>query len=94
MEGKEIDMGSIDRSTGEVVKPEKPALPPCPDASIDRWFANVESGKAQACDLMAFAKGKYSLSDVQEGRILAFVASKQNPPIDTEFTKEYEGAEA
>jgi hypothetical protein len=79
----------------EVAKPSvaKPRLPPCEDKSIDRWFSNIESGKAQACNLMDFAKSKFTLSDVQEGRILAFVASKQNPPIDSEFTAEYEGAE-
>lgn len=93
MEGKEIDMGAINRDTGEVTQPENPSLPMCPEASIDRWFANVDAGKAQAADLMAFAKGKFSLTDVQEGRILAFVALKQNPPIDTTFTEEYEGAE-
>lgn len=92
----EKDMGTIiDRTTGEITKgaPEKPALPPCPDAKLDRWMANVDEGKAQACDLMAFAKAKYTLSDVQEGRILAFVALKEKPPIDTTFTEEYEGAE-
>jgi phage recombination protein Bet len=93
MEGREIDMGSIDRSTGEVTRLEKTELPPCEDKSIERWFSNVESGKAQACNLMDFAKNKFTLSDVQEGRILAFVAAKNNPPIDSEFTAEYEGAE-
>jgi hypothetical protein len=76
-------------------KPEvaKPELPPCPDTSLERWFSNVESGKAQACDLMDFAKSKFTLSDVQEGRILAFVAAKNNPPIDAVFVEEYEGLE-
>lgn len=88
------DMGTItDRETGEVTKPEKPALPACPDASLDRWFRKVDEGKAQACDLMAFAKGKHTLTDVQEGRILAFVASKNNPPIDGDFVEDMEQAE-
>jgi hypothetical protein len=93
MEGKEIDMGSIDRSTGEVTRLEKTELPPCEDKSIERWFSNVESGKAQACNLMDFAKGKFTLSDVQEGRILAFVAAQEKPPIDAAFITEYEGEE-
>jgi hypothetical protein len=42
---------------------------------------------------MDFAKVKFTLSDVQEGRILAFVAAKNNPPIDAAFITEYEGAE-
>ena len=87
------EMGSIDRSTGEVTAPERPALPACPDAKIDRWFANVEAGRARACDLMAFAKAKFSLTDVQEGRILAFVALKEKPPIDGSFVEEMENAE-
>ena len=71
----------------------KPELPPCEDKSLERWFSIVESGKAQACNLMAFAKGKCTLSDVQEGRILAFVTAKNNPPIDAEFVAEYDGSE-
>lgn len=78
-EGKEIDMGTIERETGEITPPAKPALPPCPDAKIERWFENVTAGKAEADELLAFAKGRYSLSDVQEGRILAFVANSKLP---------------
>lgn len=98
-EGKEIDMGTIDRETGEITPPAKPAaLPPCPDAKIDRWFANVTEGKAGADELLAFAKGRYSLSDVQEGRILTFVANSKLPQPATaddtdDFVKQMEGAE-
>jgi hypothetical protein len=90
------DMGTIDRETGEVTKsgaPEKEPLPACPDAKIDRWIAKVESGKAQADELLAFAEGRHTLSPEQTQRIEAFVASKLNPPIDADFTKAYEGAE-
>lgn len=87
------DMGTIDRTTGEVTPPARPELPPCPDAKIDRWIKNVEDGKAQACDLMAFAKAKYTLTDVQEGRILTFVALQEKPPIDGSFVEEMEKAE-
>lgn len=92
----EIDMGTIDRSTGEVTKPgapEKPALPPCPDAKIDRWIANVEAGKGEASELLAFAEGRYTLSTEQKKRITDFAALKANPPIDAEFVQEMEGAE-
>lgn len=90
------DMGTIDRSTGEVTKPgapEKPALPPCPDAKIDRWIANVEAGKGEASELLAFAEGRYTLSTEQKKRITDFAALKANPPIDAEFVQEMEGAE-
>lgn len=89
----EIDMGTIDRTTGEVTQPAPKELPACPDAKIDRWIKNVEDGKAQACDLMAFAKAKYTLTDVQEGRILVFVALKEKPPIDGDFVEEMNAAE-
>lgn len=87
------DMGTIDRTTGEVTPPARPELPPCPDTKIDRWIKNVEDGKAQACDLMAFAKAKFTLTDVQEGRILTFVALKEKPPIDAEFVEDMNAAE-
>lgn len=97
-EGKEIDMGTIDRETGEITPPAKSALPPCPDAKIERWFENVTAGKAQADELLAFAKGRYTLSDVQEGRILAFVANSKLPQPATaddpdEFIRDMEKAE-
>lgn len=87
------DMGTIDRETGEAKPSGKQALPPCPDDKIDRWIKNVEDGNAQACDLMAFAKGKYTLTDVQEGRILTFVALQEKPPIDGDFVTDMEKAE-
>lgn len=94
MPAVERDMGTIDSETGEVTPPAKPALPPCPDTKIDRWFANVTEGKAKADELLAFAKGRYSLSDVQEGRILAFVAvSKATADNTDDFVKQMEDAE-
>lgn len=95
LDGREIDMGTIDRATGEITPPR--ALPPCPDAKIDRWFANVTEGKAAADELLAFAKGRHTLSDVQEGRILAFVANSKLPPplpADTDdFVRDMEKAD-
>lgn len=85
------DMGTIDRETGEVTPPppSKPALPACDDAKIDRWFKNVEGGKARAEDLMAYAEAGWTLNDEQRQRITAFVESKGvQPPIDTTYTKE------
>ena len=89
----EIDMGHIDRSTGEVTPPAKPELPPCPDSKIDRWIANVEAGKGEASELLAFAEGRYTLNPGQKKRITDFAELKANPPIDADFTKDYEGAE-
>lgn len=86
------DMGHIDRTTGEVTPAQKPGLPPCPDVKIDRWIKNVEDGAARADELLDFAKGRHSLTDVQEGRILAFVATFK-PPIDGDFVKDMEGAD-
>ena len=97
MEGKEIDMGTIDRSTGEVIPECRQKLPPCPDTKIERWIHNVREGKAQADELMAFAKGRHTLNDEQEQRINEFVerfiAEQAIPPIDADFVKEMEGAE-
>lgn len=78
----------IDRETGEITPPTRAQLPPCPDAKIDRWFENVTAGKAKANELLAFAKGRYTLSDVQEGRILAFVSSK-SPAINAEYIADF-----
>ena len=83
------DMGSIDRTTGEITQPEKPALPPCPDAKIDRWIANVEAGKAQADELLAFAEGRHTLTAEQKQRITTF--AEVMAPIDAEYTTEGAG---
>jgi hypothetical protein len=84
------DMGNIDRSTGEATPPQKP---PCPDAKIDRWIKNVDEGKAQADELMAFAEGRHTLSPEQKERIARFVESKGvKPPIDADYHTETEGS--
>lgn len=82
-------------AAGESTKKE---LPPCPDAKIERWFANVTEGKAQADELLAFAKGRHTLSDEQEKRIQEFVGNfKKAPPATTEdpddFVRDMEKAE-
>lgn len=87
----ERDMGTIDRSTGEVR--QKQELPPCPDTKLDRWIANVREGKAVADELLPFAQGKHTLNDEQIKRINNFVAEIKKPPIDASFVQEMEGAE-
>lgn len=89
----ERDMGSIDKSTGEVTPPYRPALPPCPDAKIERWFTAVTEGKGRADELLSFASARHTLTDAQEGRILAFVAQQAKPPIDADFVQDMEVAE-
>lgn len=91
----EIDVGTIDRSTGEIK--QKPELPPCPDTKLDRWIENVRQGKAVADELLPFAQGKHTLNDEQIKRINAFVKefkeAAEQAPIDADFTKQYEEAE-
>lgn len=90
MEGKEIDMGTVDRTTGEVNT--RTELPPYADEAIDAnlqdWKQVVESGRKTADSLMAMLKTKATFTPEQEQRIRAGVAV-----IDAEFTKSYEGEE-
>jgi hypothetical protein len=58
-------------------QPERPQLPACPDAKIERWFQNVLDGKARADDLMPFASARYALTDAQKRRIQTFVAAQE-----------------
>lgn len=90
MEGKVIDMGVVDPSTGEIKRPATVSKhPPCPEEKIDRWIRNVEAGKAPAADLMAYAKSSHTLTAEQEQRIADFVESfNPAPPIDGEFREE------
>lgn len=89
----EIDMGSIDRSTGEVVKP---ALQPYADESItsnlDGWRAVVNSGRKTVDSLIATLKTKATITAEQEQAIRDGLAA-QPEAIDAEFTAAYEGAE-
>lgn len=94
MEGKEIDMGTIDRATGEVTPPPRPGLPPCPDTKLDRWIENVRTGKAVADELLPFVQGKHTLNAEQIERINTVVAevktAQSQGPIDGDFTRSYE----
>ena len=68
-------------------------LPPCPDANLDKWIGKVRDGKASADELLPFAQAKHTLTTEQIERINNFVTEFKNPPIDTEFVREMEGAE-
>lgn len=87
------DMGTIDRTTGEVTPPGKPSLPTCPDAKLDKWIQNVREGKAQADELLPFAQGKHTLTAEQIERVTKFVADIKSPPIDGDFVKQMESEE-
>lgn len=89
----EIDMGTIDRETGEVSAPARPELQPYSDeaisANIVAWRGLVESGKKTADGLIAFLKTKNTLTADQEQRIRNGLL----PAVDAEFTAAYESAE-
>lgn len=87
----EVDMGNINRETGEITPQPRPELPPCDDKKIDRWFSKVESGDAPANELMAFAEGRHTLTPEQKARINEFVA--KHTAVDAKFVREMEGAE-
>lgn len=88
------DMGSIDKTTGEVTHPEKPALPPCPqdvlDAEMPKWQKVIEAGKKTAQAILDMAVTRYTLTTEQKMQILALEAK---PAIDAEFIEQMEGAE-
>ena len=92
----EIDMGSIDRSTGEVKPAPKPELQPYADdaiaANLPKWAEVVASGKKTADGLIAFLKTKNIITAEQEQRIKDGLTPTD--AIDAEFTEAYEGAEA
>lgn len=93
MEGKEIDMDTIDRTTGEVFAPARPELQPYSDdaiaKNIDAWRGVVESGKKTTDGLIAFLKTKNTLTAEQEQRIRI----ELSPAIDAEFTAAYDSVE-
>lgn len=92
-EDRPLDMGTIDRETGEVTPAARPELPPCPGAKLDKWIENVREGKAQPDELLPFAQAKHTLTSEQIERINAFVAEFKAWPVDAEFAKSYEEAE-
>lgn len=96
MEGKEIDMGTIDRSTGEVRQTAKPELQSYPDEAIENnlpaWRGVVEAGKKTPDTLIAFLKTKNTFTAEQEKRIRDGLAP-QPAAIDAEFTAAYDSAD-
>lgn len=91
----EIDMGHIDRSTGEVTKPAaKAELPPCEQAELEaqfpKWQAAIDAGKKTAQAFADMAATRFTLTDAQRAQILALAPT---PAIDAEFVQEMEAAQ-
>lgn len=95
MEGKEIDMGTINRETGEVTPAPRAELPPYADEAIDAnlgaWKGVVDSGRKTADSLIATLKTKAVLSPAQEQRIRDGLT--EQAPIDAEFVESYSETE-
>lgn len=92
----EIDMGTIDRATGEITSAPRAELPPYADdaieSNLEAWRAVVSSGRKTVDSLIATLKTKATISTAQELRIREKLFVSE-PAIDADFTAEYEGAE-
>lgn len=77
--------GEPENGKPDVTPPARAELPACPGDKIDRWIGNVKAGKAVADELLAFACGRYTLTDEQTARIKEFVMDVKNPPVDAKF---------
>lgn len=88
MEGKEIDMGTINRDTGEVTGRQE--LPPYADdaidANVDGWREAILAGKTTPERLIAMVSSKYKLSEDQVKII------KDLTVVDADFVNEMEEA--
>lgn len=94
MEGKEIDMGTIDRDTGEIKRPEPKALPEYTDENMANDLTKVskfiESGKKTAAEIVSTIKSKYTMTLAQEAE---FHKLTPKAPIDGDFVRDMEQAE-
>ena len=88
------DMGTIDRTTGEVTPPAKPELPACPQdelvAQFPKWQKAIDAGKKTAQAFADMTATRFTLTDEQRAQILAL---KPTPAIDAEFVEDMEAAE-
>lgn len=94
MEGKEIDMGTIDRDTGEIKRPEPKALPEYTAENMANDLTKVskfiESGKKTAAEIVSTIKSKYTMTLAQEAE---FHKLTPKAPIDGDFVRDMEQAE-
>lgn len=86
----EVDMGNIDRSTGEVKTPEPKVIPAYTaeqmDANVDGWREAILAGKTTPERLIAMVSSKYKLSEDQVKII------KDLTVVDADFVNEMEEA--
>lgn len=96
IEGKEIDMGTIDRDTGEIIKQALPCYPQDQlNGNLKMWVDAVTVGKVTPERIVSMVSSKYTLSDAQRKQILAI--TPEQPPIEGEavdpFVAEMESAQ-
>jgi predicted transcriptional regulator len=91
----EIDMGTVDRSTGEVTQPK--TLPAYTaeqmDANVDAWRAAIAAGKTTPERIAAMVSSKYTLTAEQIKTINGLAGIPAGDVIDAEFVSDMEGAE-
>jgi len=91
MEGKELDMGVVDRDTGEIKQQVPKVLPAYTaeqmDSNVDAWRAAVLSGKTTPDRVIAMVSSKYTITEDQIKTI------KDLAVVDAEFSQQYEDAD-
>lgn len=91
----EKDMGTIDRSTGEVTAPK--TLPAYTaeqmDANVDAWRAAMAAGKTTPERIAAMVSSKYTLTADQIKTINGLAGIPVGDVIDAEFVNDMEEAE-
>lgn len=97
MEGKEIDIGSIDRTTGEVTQPVPKVLPAYTadqmDSNVDAWRSAIASGKTTPERIAAMVASKYTLTADQIKTINGLSGLPTGDIIDAEFVNAMEEAD-
>lgn len=90
----DIDMGTINRETGEVTPPPRPELPPCDEkkflALMEKGGARVKTGESTMSEFMDWMAAKYTLTADQTKAIRDL---EPKPPIDGSFVEEMNAAE-
>lgn len=88
------DMGTLDRTTGEVKPKDLPAYTAEQiDANVDTWRAAIASGKTTAERLVNTIQSKYTLTAEQIKKIEDLGTEPAGNVIDADFVADMEGAE-
>lgn len=100
MEGKEIDMGTVDRTTGEITQSQRLELPAYTDeimeTDLKKVIPAIKAGKITVAQAVATIKSKFTVTPEQETEFINR-ATLENAPIDGDFVAEMvqaEGAQA